>query len=384
MKFRVLLLTILTFSLMVVPVLGYENSSETFDTSLVNGLEYSYQEPQKLAFVQLKGNYDTLSLSTKSFLDVLYYFSITKLKLKSLPFHYAIDENGDVFQTQEYDATVVTDVGGITVAYLSNNPQISTKARSAMLELANDLSEKYGITPYGAYGYTIEESDSSLSQIKLVESNDIFEGAVNSVLESWSKSEREHLEYSAEIVSVEYGETIEIGDRLPVKVSVRNNNDFVWFSDKYPIYISVKDSAESIYAVNGEWDSFSKPTHIDADDYVLPSQTIDLTFNIDPKVLPGEVSETFNLLKFDGEVFANSEFTVNFTVEKGDNKLVRITSPEYGFVNIRSCRWYSCEKVEVANDGDVYIVLKEEEGWYEILFGQDKEGWVYSKYAKEI
>jgi len=59
-------------------------------------------------------------------------------------------------------------------------------------------------------------------------------------------------------------------------------------------------------------------------------------------------------------------------------------SPEYGFVNIRECRWYSCEKVEVANHGDVFIMSKEEEGWYEIFYSGESKGWVYQKYIKEL
>ncbi len=217
-----------------------------------------------------------------------------------------------------------------------------------------------------------------------MESNNLFKSSIGDSLEEWKVSEREHLEYVAEIESVEYEEAVEIGNTLQVKVTIKNGNDFVWLSDKYPIYISVKDSKESIYALNGEWDSFSKPTHISSDRYVLPGESIEMTFKLDPKVLPGENVETFEIYKFKKEVFSDSEFVVEFTVTKGDNTLVKMVSPEFGFVNIRECRWYSCEKIDVANDGEVYIVVKEEEGWYQILFGQDKEGWVYGKYAKEI
>jgi uncharacterized protein YgiM (DUF1202 family) len=59
-------------------------------------------------------------------------------------------------------------------------------------------------------------------------------------------------------------------------------------------------------------------------------------------------------------------------------------SPEYGFVNIRECRWYSCKKVEVANEGQVFVTTNKEDGWYEILYNNGNKGWVYQKYAKEI
>jgi hypothetical protein len=384
MKLKNILTTILFFSIFLKPVIGYEEVNENFDVSLVSGLEYQYQEPSKLLFTQIEGNYDTLNLNTKEYLDTIYYYSITKLKLGNIPFHYAIDENGEIFKTHSNDALKITDERYIVIGYLSNNSQISNKAQASFLEIANDLSYQYGISQYDVKSYNIEQSEDSLSKLNLVDSRELFSTSINTVLQNWEISDREHHTYESEIVSVEHEESVEIGKTLAVKVTIKNLNDFTWFSNRYPIYISVKDSKESIYAVNKEWDSFSKPISISSDRYVLPNETIELTFNLDPKVLPGENSEAFNILKFEDEVFAGSEFTVNFNVEKGENKLVRLTSPEYGFINIRECRWYSCEKIEVANDGEVYIVVKEEEGWYQILFGQDKEGWVYSKYAKEI
>jgi len=43
-----------------------------------------------------------------------------------------------------------------------------------------------------------------------------------------------------------------------------------------------------------------------------------------------------------------------------------------------------CKKVEVANEGDVFITTKKEEGWYEILYGDKQKGWIYQKYAREL
>jgi hypothetical protein len=90
-------------------------------------------------------------------------------------------------------------------------------------------------------------------------------------------------------------------------------------------------------------------------------------------------------LKFDDEEFKGSEFTVEFTVEKGDQELVRIDSPEAGYVNIRNCRRFSCEQVDVVNDGEVYPVVEYHEScWYKIRYSEGKEGWFYCPYAEEV
>ncbi len=109
MKIKNILLTILFLAIFTTPILGYEESYSDFDTSLVAGVEYQYQQPTKILFTQVEGSYDTLNLSTEDYLDVTYYYSITKLKLGNIPFHYAIDENGDIFSTQNVDTLKLTD-----------------------------------------------------------------------------------------------------------------------------------------------------------------------------------------------------------------------------------------------------------------------------------
>ena len=41
-------------------------------------------------------------------------------------------------------------------------------------------------------------------------------------------------------------------------------------------------------------------------------------------------------------------------------------------------------KLEVANDGEVYIVKKQEDLWYEIQIEEGLTGWVYAKYVREL
>ncbi len=381
---KILFTTIILFSL-VTPLLAYSNSFEKFDTSLVQGIEYSYQEPKQILFTQIKGNYDKLPLNPEDYLNTIYYYCITKLKLGNIPYHYIVDESGNIYKTQTYDAIKLLDHSYIVVGYLSNNGQLSNKASTEILNLTNDLSQTFGLTEYDISAYSIKETEETFSQLELQEPNSLFKESINSTLQDWQGYDREHLEYKTNIESVEYNESVELGEQLEVKVTAQNNNDFVWTSDKNPIYISVKDSEESPFAVNEVWDSFSKATHLDSEEYILPGQTAEFTFSLYPKVEPGEYSEEFNILKFADEPFENSEFTIAFEVKKGDQTIVKIDSPEYGFVNIRNCRRFSCEKIDVVNDGEVYPVVEYHEScWYKIKYGDDKEGWFYCPFAEEL
>ena len=364
---------------------AYTDVSENYDESLTQGIEYTYTEQRKILFVQIQNRYDQLALSPEEFLNTAYYYSITKLRLGYMPYHYVIDESGNVYKTGDDDVIQITDDPYLVIGYLSNNGQLSSKASIALLELTEDLSYTYGLEEYDICSYIVSETEDSFSELNLADANTFFVDSVNDTLEDWDGHRREHREYISEVINVEYEKSVEIGSNLKVKVTVQNNNNFIWTSDKYPIYIAVKDSQESIFAVNEVWDSFSKAGHVSSGIFVFPGESVELEFELQPKVVPGEYSETFEILKFDEEPFEDSEFTTEFTVEKGDQQVVMIDSPEYGYVNIRDCRWFSCEKIDIVNDGEVYPVVEYHEScWYKIKYGDGKEGWFYCHYAEEI
>ena len=385
MKLRTYIFALLLLYLSLTTVSAYNNTYEDFDTSLIQGVEYSYQEPEKILITQITNNYEDLSLNLNEFVNSIYYYSITRLKLGNIPYHYILDESGNVYKTQNYDAIDIADSSYIVIGYLSNNGQLTGKAQSSLSSLVDDLSYKYGLQEYSINSYSIVESEDTFSKLELKESSELFRTSIDFLLKDWSGDDREHLKYSATIESVENEESVIIGNKLKVSVTIVNENDFVWTANRNPIYLSVKDAKESSFAENGVWDSFSKATHIESDIYVLPGKSTTLEFNIDPKVTPGKYSETFNLLKFDKEPFENSEFVVNFNVQKGDQRVVQIDSPEAGYVNIRTCRRFSCDQVDVVYDGEVYPIVEYDEScWYKIKYGEDKEGWFYCPYGNEI
>jgi hypothetical protein len=160
-------------------------------------------------------------------------------------------------------------------------------------------------------------------------------------------------------------------------------NDFTWLTDRYPVYISVKNGIDSSFAINGVWDSFSKATHI-SDRVVKPGESVTFEFDLIAQVTPGEYSEIFETMKFAGQPFVDSEFEVKFTVTRGDKSLVQVSSSQYGFANIRECQWYSCKIIDTVDNGVVYILLAEENGWMKIQHSENTIGWVFSRYMKKI
>ena len=385
MKFKNIFLTITIFILSFGVIYGYTDIYEGFDTTLVQDIEYEYFKPEKFAFIQLKGRYDNLNLNQQELLNLIYYYSITKLKLPNMPFHFVVDESGSVYKTEDSEIKRITNEPYIIIAYLSNDDEMNNSAGEAIKETIDEVAYTYGIQEYDVYSYSIKENTDSLSEITLSQPNSTFENSVNFQLRDWEGYDREHIEYVTSIDSLEYSKSVNIGDRLDVTVTFKNESDKIWYSDDTPIYLSVKDSQESDFAVNEVWDSFSKVTSVDIGESFKPGDTISVEFQLDPNSIPGEYSETFELIKYEDEPFEGSEFTLDFDLVKGDTRAVVIDSPEYGFVNVRECRRFSCDKVDVVNDGEVYPVVEYDEScWYKIRYDVGKEGWIYCPYVNEI
>lgn len=298
-----------------------------------------------------------------------------------------IDENGIIYQgKQGYQGANIPSAdlkNAILIGYLSNKASLSNRAQSSLKEIVSTISEKWNIEEIKPVNLKIKQEEGKLSELHLLDSTGEFNSSVKETFSQWEPSPSKPLPYKVNIEGLEYPKESIIGGKIKVKVTYKNNNDFMWFVDDEPIYLSVKDGNESPLAVNKVWDSFSKPVSI-TDKQIKPGDNLEIEFELEAKVLVGEVKESFVLQKIEGEPFEGSEFEVKFTVAKGDNTLVQVVSPEYGFLNIRECKWASCKIIDAVKDGSVFILLEELDGWTKIKYSEEIEGWALSRYLKKI
>jgi hypothetical protein len=387
--FRILQIGILcTLFFVLLPSYSYaleitNRDSLNFDDALSES-EVLYSQPKRIYITQVNSGNKSVRNDTSSWIKNIYYYSITRLKLNDIPYNYLIDASGNVFEVSRGVGANPGIEGGdntLVIGILDSALSMTPRTEGSLVELVQQVSYRYGIKEWDFVNLNIVMSDNERSYLKAESVRTTAFQTVSQALSKVTWSDTEHLEYKASIEKVEYAKEIEIGKRLDVKVTVKNENDFPWFGDTTYIYISTKSGENSKYAINSVWESFSRATHIQ-DRIVKPGDTVEIPFQMMGKSRPGEYKEEFVLSK--DTAFEGSSFEVLFNIIAGQNKLVEVVSPEYGFVNIRECRWYSCEKVEVANDGDVFIMTKKEEGWYEIKYNEDSLGWVYQKYIKEL
>jgi hypothetical protein len=357
------------------------------DNTLVQQDGITYSQPTKIYITEVKGYQSKLINDPMSWIKLLYYYSITELKLNDIPYNYLLTEGGDIYEGKLGGVGANTGIADgnniVLIGYMSSKGMITPRAISSLESIINDITYKYGVK-----NVTLDTVDLKIVKTENAPSVLQIEPIKNTITSEISNiniegSGTEHLAYKASIVSVEYPKEVVIGEKLNIKVKIKNENDFTWFADTNYIYISTVDNKESLFSVNGIWDSFSKPMHIDKD-FIKAGEELEITFDLLAKNIPGDYKESFNIMKAENLIFENSSFDVEFKVIAGEHKLLQISSPEYGFVNIRECRWYSCKKIEVANEGEVYVIVKEEEGWYEIEYGEGITGWIYQKYAKPL
>lgn len=365
----------------------YSAESLNFDTTLSEKTDTIYNNPTKIYITQISTNSNELQRNPVKWVKTLYYYSITRLHLSDMPYTYLLDENGIIYQGSEGGIGANPQLrevdGAVTIGYLSNSSTLANRAAESLREMVEEISFNWGISQLSTVKLLINQEEGKLSTVSAQETTGDFSTSVSSALEGWEGYGEEGLEYRVKIEELIYEDQIEIGERVNVKLKIRNMNDFVWFTDRDPIYVSVKGGEESSFAINQEWESFSKPVSI-SETNILPGESAEIEFNLEARVFLGETTESFEILKFEDRPFEGSDFEIKFNITRGEKQLVEVASPKYSFVNIRDCRWFTCDILDSADNGEIFIFEEEEEGWSRIRFGGDQFGWVSSAYLKKI
>ncbi len=366
---------------------SYSTKTQKFDLSLSDQSTTVYTVPERIYITQITTQSKEISRDPSLWVKTLYYYYITRLYLPDIPYTYLVDENGAIYEgkTGGVGANLKFEAldNEVLIGYLSNSNSLTPRAEASLKDLIETVSSEWGIDTVRAVKLNIVQEENKLSSIEVVDSSPEFSNSLSRTLSNLKLSSEETHDYIAKIESVDYPKESVIGSRIKVKVKFTNKNTFPWFTQNEPIYISTKSGQESKLAINKVWSSFSKPLEITGKT-IKPEESIEAEFEVEAKVLVGEVSETFVLQKIGVGDFTGSEFEVKFNVTRGDNVLVQVYSPQYGFVNIRTCRWASCEIIDSPKEGTVYILLAEEEGWYKIQYAPGVEGWAMGKYFKKI
>lgn len=366
----------------------YTRSDSKIDTSISDQTTRKYAQPQSIYVVQISSLDPLMEKNPLTWFKTLYYYSVTRLGFVDIPFTYVIDRDGNLYKGRDGGDNVspelLADEGAVVIGYLTNSSDVTPQAKETLRNLVSKVSRTYGIPQKSlkVAQMDIIKGGNSATKSNMKVINTTFSQSVMTSLDGVTYSDKENITYKAEILETKHDSSVKAGEKLSVTLKVKNTNDYPWFTSKDYIYVSVKDSKDSKFAINGVWDSFSKPISIE-DRTILPGEEFELTFEMQALLLPGKHKETFEILKSPDNIFENSEFTINFEILKGEFDLVQVVNTP--ILNVRECPSGGCKSITTLDEGQIVVLLENNlAGWYRVRYSDKKEGWVFGQYIREL
>ena len=356
------------------------------DESLSSNVEVKYHRPQQILVLHVKPTRSYFLNDTESWLRLFHYYITTRLEFPDMPFNYVVDSSGNIYETIEGSqgraAYIEGEEGTVVVAYFSESLNFSPSAQRGLRTLIENYSYKFGIPKERVkLADFIISQESSLPSYKLSEG--FFQEEFLAMVEDFEYSESPNLRLSAEVRDLDYEDSVNLGERLKVSFLLKNTDTFSWYLDEGLVFLSTVDDQDSEFAINQEWESFSKPLTLESQT-VLPGDEIEVSFELETmSVLPGQYSERFKFVVLPDLDVVGSEFEIEFEIQKGDRKIVQIRPTNTGALTVYDCPSHSCEMVAGAISGQRYVVLDEENSWYKISV-DGVEGWVTIHYATVV
>lgn len=390
---KLILLTIFTFFILL------SQSGSTYAYNLVKrsdlGLDESIADqsqkivrfPSKIVVSRIFTSNTDYEDDPQLWFSSLYYYTVTRLGYLDIPYNFVIDRDGKVYEGRSggiyTDAETSDQVGTIVIGYLSNLDDITPRANQSLQQLIKETSYTYGVErkDVSVLKLFIKRNENGLAKSAFENDTTTFSRNTKSILDKLAYSSTEHLKYVSQVKDVVYTNNVRSTDKFTVDATIINKNDFPWFTAKDYIYLSTKGSKESTFAVNGKWESFSKPLAISSR-VIMPGEEVKLSFDMQAMLIPGKYTEKFELMKLPKTVFTGSEFSVNFKIEKGNFKLVKIVN--IPALNVRSCIGPNCDIITQVGENQIFIMLEKNAGWYKIKYTDKKTGWVFGQYVQEL
>ncbi len=370
------------------------------DDNLADLSVNNYSPASKILLVRISPPQGMQYSDSSEWYKGFYYYTITKLGFRDVPFSYVVTWQGDVFQGRgggvDVKPLIAAESQGnfgnsVLIAYFDNGREVTNSGEQALIEVVSKVMGENGIgkAAISANDVFIQSEGEEVTESGLIISSTAsgeWGDMVNEVKAGSSAEGSSARAHKGSVEEVEYVEEVEGGNNFVVTARIKNEGDFPWYSSGEKItYVATSDERghESAFFVNDKWASFSRVVTFE-EDWIAPGETAEFSFEMAVPLIPGEYSEKFELVETHDNWIADTQFTVSFTVSAGDYNLVEVQDTETGSLNVRSCTSVNCDQVAEVVPGDVLINLGKDGAWYKIRTSDGTEGWVYGKYIREL
>lgn len=376
-----------------------DRDSIVLDENLSDQQSNTYAPVQKVALTRITPPSGMQYGDSESWLQGLYYYSITKLGFADIPFNYIVTWQGDVYQVKGGGMDVAPLISAesaekfgnvVLVAYFDNNQEVTNVGKKALGSIVSDLLSIYRLDQDAVVSVDsfLDKGEAVLSFLSLTESADQYWNGVIGEIRAGivideTKGEEER---AGSVVDVSYPEEANAGENIIVTAKIKNEGTRPWYNTgEHAVYVATSDpkDRESGLYVSDKWASFTRVV-TSTEKWVLPGDEGSFVFEINIPLLSGEIEESFELLLLPDMWVEGTQFTVSLSVAPGDYDLVEILDTETGYLNIRDCPSQGCNEVGKVVPGEVYEQLDYRDAWYQIRLDDGTSGWVYGKYVKAL
>lgn len=338
------------------------------------------------------------TVPTEEWLRGIYYYSVARLGYPDMPFHYAIDSNGNVYRTNMTGEEAKVDIeetgnNAIIVAYLADPEDVNftDEGEIALSTLLVDIANSNGIEAEDIdianlrFNVDFETRLSSLETRMITGKWDQTMVAVKKfVQKNYKPIERK---YRVKVSNVKMPDNqVKPGQTAIVEITLKNiGTNTVYADTDSALFATTSDGKLSKFYMNNIWVAQSQIAIMPEGEVLRPDEekTFQMKFSI--PLYFGTQAEDFVIKDGLGRTIDGTKFSISMQVGSIDDTVVEILETGTGYLNVRSADSGNASVIGKVSPGERYIQEKQGEyGYVQIDLGDGKKGWVSQKYIRVI